>query len=117
VTESVFSGLYAAGPDPVRSVPIFMVGVVSLGSIIAVARLATGTIWPAILLHGAWNTIIQGVFDRATSGPAALIWTGESGLLTAATLVVTASLIALRPWPMLRWPGKSMESARPRDTT
>jgi uncharacterized protein len=91
----IVAGLYAAGPTPLLSVPIFLVGVISIAVLIARARLATGSIWPAIVLHGAWNAIIQGAFDRSTTGPGALLWTGESGILVAATLA-TFALASMR---------------------
>jgi membrane protease YdiL (CAAX protease family) len=98
----IVTGLYAAGPSPLLSAAIFMVSVVAITFPMSWARLATGSIWPAAFLHGAWNTIIQGVFDPSTAGPNALLWTGESGLLTAATLVGLAALLSRRHWPMLR---------------
>jgi membrane protease YdiL (CAAX protease family) len=103
-TPLIFSGQYAAGSSVLLSVFIFLVGVVGLGVLTAHARLATGSIWPPIVLHGAWNSIIQGVFDRATTGADALLWTGESGILVAASLVVVAVISSRQSWPMLRTP-------------
>jgi uncharacterized protein len=56
----------------------------------------------AIALHSAWNTIIQSVFDRSTDGPQALLWTGESGLLVALTVLVVAIILSQGPWTMIR---------------
>ena len=86
------------------SAAIFLIGAIAFATIIAWLRLDSGSIWPAIVLHGVWNSVIQGVFDRATTGPAALLWTGESGLLTLVVLVVIALIVARRPWRMLRQP-------------
>jgi CAAX protease family protein len=103
----IVTGLYAAGPDPLLSAAIFMVMVVAVTFPMSWARLATGSIWPAAFLHGAWNTIIQGVFDPSTAGPNALLWTGESGLLTAATMAGLAVWISRQHWPVLRTPPRS----------
>jgi uncharacterized protein len=95
---------YAAGPSPILSAAIFVVGISAMGYVIGRTRLETGSVWPAIVLHAAWNSIIQGVFDPATTGVRAKLWTGESGVLVSLTLVVVAILLARRPWTMLRQP-------------
>lgn len=69
------------------SAPLFLITIVSAGFLFAWARLATGSIWPAVVLHAAWNSIIQGAFDRSTTAEDALLWTGESGILVAAVLI------------------------------
>jgi len=100
----ILIGSYAAGPSPLLSAAIFVVGVSAVGYVIGRLRLETGSVWPAVVLHAAWNSIIQGGFDPATSGAGAKLWTGESGVLVSLTLVATALLLARRPWTMLRQP-------------
>jgi membrane protease YdiL (CAAX protease family) len=63
--------------------------VLGLGIAIGVVRLRTGSVWPAVAMHAAWNAIIQGPFDRSSVGPGATVWVGESGILVA-----VASLLA-----------------------
>jgi membrane protease YdiL (CAAX protease family) len=84
----ILGGVYADGPNALASAGVFMVGAASLGVVIARLRLATGSIWPPIALHAFWNSMIQGVFDRVTSGPQAAIWVGESGVLVIAVLAL-----------------------------
>src|SRR5581483_7054437 len=62
----------------------------------AIARLRAGgfTITGA---HGYWNAVIQGAFDRSTSGRS--VWVGESGVLTAAVLILFATVL-YRVWPL-----------------
>ena len=48
--------------------------------------------------HGCGRLPYQGAFDPAATGPSAALWTGESGLLTAITLVVVTALMTRRPW-------------------
>jgi membrane protease YdiL (CAAX protease family) len=100
----ILSGLYAAGPSPVLSALTFLIAASSISVVLAWLRLESGSIWSVIVLHGVWNSVIQGVFDRATTGSAALVWTGESGILTLLTLVVVALIVSRRPWRMLRQP-------------
>jgi uncharacterized protein len=83
-------GGYAAGLSAIVSIPIFVFGVTSVAYIFAGLRLWTGSIWSAIVLHVAWNAIIQFEFDPATTGDTARFWIGESGILVNLTLFVAA---------------------------
>lgn len=93
----ILAGSYAAGPSPTLSAAIFLIGAIAFGTILAWLRLDSGSVWPGIVMHGVWNSVIQGVFDRATTGPTALLWTGESGLLTLVVLIVFALFVLRRP--------------------
>jgi membrane protease YdiL (CAAX protease family) len=111
----ILSGRYAAGPDPARSALVFMAAVVPAAVLFGWARLLTGSVWPAVVAHGAWNSVIQSVFDAATTGPGAAVWTGESGLLTAAVLLALAggvtAVVRRRGWPALREPPRRGQPA------
>jgi membrane protease YdiL (CAAX protease family) len=96
-TPLIFSGQYASGPHPILSAFLFMVGIVAAGYVFAWLRLSSGSIWPCIWGHSTWNAVIQGAFDRSTSGRS--VWVGESGVLTAAMLVLFA-VVLYRLWPL-----------------
>jgi len=98
----ILGGIYAAGPLPLLSAALFMGAATSSGYVFARLRLETGSIWPAIVLHGTWNSVIQGPFDGATAGAGRLLWTGESGILVVLTLVLATIIVARRPGLMLR---------------
>lgn len=100
----ILAGLYAAGPVPLLSAALFMGAVISVSYVFARLRLATGSIWPAIVLHGAWNSVIQGPFDGATAGAARLLWTGELGILVVLTLLLATIIVVRWPALMLRRP-------------
>jgi uncharacterized protein len=102
----VLGGVYAAGPSPALSAALIVVSITSFGFVIARLRLETGSVWPAIVLHAAWNRIIQGPFDGATTGVGATLWVGESGILTALTLVLAAVIFSRGRWTILREPPK-----------
>jgi uncharacterized protein len=110
----ILAGLYITGPVPLLSAAVFLVVAVGLTVAFSWARLATGSVWPAVVAHGAWNTVIQMLFDPSTAGPNHIVWVGESGLLTAATLAVLAVVLtvvaARRSWPVLRAPARPGES-------
>ena len=101
----ILAGVYVAGSSPVVSAMLFMVMVTSFGFVIARMRLETGSIWPAIALHGAWNSIIQGAFDPVMgTGAGATLWVGEAGILTALALVVAAVIFSRGHWTIRRVP-------------
>jgi membrane protease YdiL (CAAX protease family) len=105
----ILTGIYAAGPSPALSGVLFMGSVTSFGYIMARMRLETGSIWPVIFAHSAWNSIIQGPFDGATKGTGAALWTGESGILTAVVLVVVVVLVSRGNWTYIRsLPGRGV---------
>ncbi len=101
----ILAGSYATGASalsPLVSVIVFLFTLTPFAYIIGRLRLATGSVWPAIALHTAWNMIIQNVLDPSTTGPQALLWTGESGLLVALTVLVVAIILSQGPWTMIR---------------
>lgn len=89
----LFASGYAAGPSALLSAGALLVNAVSLGFVLAWLRLDSGSIWPAVGAHAAWNAIINGGFDLVTEGEGARLWTGESGLLVTLALgLVTLGL-------------------------
>ena len=79
-------------PAPVwYSVFCFTVMAVGISYLFAWITLASGSVWPAVLLHGSHNLWVQGVFDRATidNGPTEYL-SGEFGAGLALAGVVVA---------------------------
>src|SRR3712207_8890528 len=87
----------------------------SLGYVIARLRLESGSVWPAVVLHAAWNHIIQQLFDPATTGAGATLWVGESGVLTALALVLAAVVFSRGRWSVLREPPKREKASVQRE--
>jgi membrane protease YdiL (CAAX protease family) len=105
----ILSGIYAAGPYPALSAILFVVSVTSISFVFARMRLETGSIWPVIFFHSAWNAIIQGPFDGATKGANAALWTGESGILPVIVLVVVSVIVSRGTWTYIRGlPGRGV---------
>lgn len=98
----VLGGVYAAGPSPILSAVLIVVSITSFGYVISRLRLETGSVWPAVVLHAAWNRIIQGPFDGTTTGAWATLWVGESGILTALILVLAAVVFSRGRWKIVR---------------
>jgi membrane protease YdiL (CAAX protease family) len=92
----VLGGVWDTGPSPVVSAVNVVIAASAFGLILAHARLSTGSVWPAVALHLAWNRVIQDVFDGLTTGAGASLWIGESGVLTTVVVVVAVAMC-------LRW--------------
>ena len=65
-------------------------------------RLETGSVWPAVVLHAAWDTVILSAFDKVTTGADATLWVGESGIVTALVLVAAAVILSRGKWTVIR---------------
>jgi len=87
---------------------MFVLSIMPAALVHARVRLTSGSVWPAIVAHASWNSIIQGAFDRTTVGGGAShtvnVWVGESGVLVAITSWVIAALLVHGPWTMRRSP-------------
>ena len=99
-------GGFVEGASPLLSTALLMVTTTSLGYVLARMRLETGSVWPAIVLHTAWNDIIQTGFHPLTAGAGKQVWVGETGILTVLVLVVAAVIYSRGRWTTLRKPPK-----------
>ncbi|HDR7608130.1 TPA: CPBP family intramembrane metalloprotease [Bacillus mycoides] len=90
----VIAGLYVEGPAVFLSVLGIYFCIVPFSYITAYLRLITGSIWPSVIIHTTWNAIIQGPFARASTGYQTEIWIGESGLITALIILITAIIMS-----------------------
>jgi uncharacterized protein len=93
----ILSGAYASGANPFLSAGLFTIMVIGSALVAGVLRLRSGSVWPAIVLHSAWNSLIQNPFDRSSVGPGATLWVGESGVLVAVTTLIVG-LVVYQRW-------------------
>lgn len=91
----ILTGQYAGGPQALLSLLGFAMLAIGLHALWSDWLRRTGSLWPAIIGHSAWNVVIQHPFDGHTTGAAASLWLGDSGLLTAG-LALAVALILLR---------------------
>lgn len=101
---------YADGPSTSISSVLLVGTCISLGYVLARMRLETGSVWPAVALHAAWNVTIQAGFDPATTGAARAFWVGESGILTVLALTAVAVIFSRGQWTIIRTLPKSGKS-------
>lgn len=96
----LFAG-YAGGAPAWYSIACFTVMVVGMSYLLAWLTLRSGSVWPAVLLHGSHNLFVQGFFDRATVDTGSTrFWTGEFGAGLAVAAVVAA--LVTRSLPLAR---------------
>ena len=100
-------GGYAVGPYPLLSALLFVGAILPVALLYFRWRMASGSVWPAVIAHGAWNVVIQGVFDRYTHGPNAELWTGESGVLTVIAMWLAFVLLRRARWAGTVAPGSA----------
>lgn len=102
----ILGGSYLTGNG--GSVPViaalFVAQVTVVSYVFARLRLDTGSIWPAVVLHASWNSVIQSVFDPHTSGSQAWLWLGEQGVLTLAANVIGVVIVYRLSGRFLRQP-------------
>ena len=105
--------IYSEHPSAPVAALVFVVAATATAFVLARARLETGSIWPCVLLHGAYNTVVQSAFwpTVAADGPSSAVWINmEAGLLVMATLIVGALVLCRGRWTFLRAPGRPMQA-------
>jgi membrane protease YdiL (CAAX protease family) len=96
----ILGGVYLAGPPPIVAALLWMATATAFSFVFARLRLETGSVWPAITLHSAWNAIIQSAFDPASKGAWTELWVGESGILVSLIMIVAAIIFSCGRWTM-----------------
>lgn len=92
-------------PHRLLSLALFTVLLIPMGGVFARLRLESGSVLPAIVLHGLWNEIVGIVFDGFT--PDGGLWLGESGfLVVGASSLLSAALLRGR-YPARRSPDEA----------
>jgi membrane protease YdiL (CAAX protease family) len=99
-------GGFVQGVPPLLATALLMIMSPALGYVLARMRLETGSVWPAVALHAAWNVAMQAGFPPLAAGASSQLWAGESGVITAFVLVVTAVIYSRGRWTILREPPK-----------
>jgi uncharacterized protein len=90
---------YLAQGNRWLTIPLFLLLLTAAGAIYGALRLATGSLWPAVILHATFNAFL-GLFATLTvmRSPLGIYLVGESGVLTLMVTAVAAF------WFIQRWP-------------
>jgi CAAX protease family protein len=87
----MFFGSYHGAGSIWYSLAVFIPSVMGAGLILAWLRLASGSVWVAVLFHGFWNYFIQQLFPvLTTTTDAGQIMLGEFGWFVAVFYVALA---------------------------
>ena len=62
----IIGGGYSSGAPTWYAIACFMVEIIGVSFAFAYVRLASGSIWPALLLHATHNSFIQSALDKLT---------------------------------------------------
>lgn len=90
----ILGGRYNVSSSPGITFALFVVTMVSLGSLLARLRLETDSIWPPIVLHASWNSIIVAFLGECTTDKvAAAIWVGEGGIFISLWILCVALIV------------------------
>lgn len=88
----ILGGVYLEGPHPIIAAFLWVILATAFSFLFARLRLESGSVWPAIVLHASWNSIIQVALDPASTSPSSALWVGESGILVTLTTVIAAAI-------------------------
>ena len=101
----IVTGDYSSGAPAWYAIACFMVLVIGMSFAFTLLRLASGSIWPAVLMHAVHNTFIQSVLDKLTvdTGNTAY-FTTEFGL----GLAIMGVIVGLVFWRQ----GQALDRAR-----
>ena len=54
-------------------------------------RMVSGSIWPIVIAHGAWNVVTQAAFDGFTRGVSRTRYTGSRSRLAISRVIASAT--------------------------
>ena len=87
-------GDYNNGAPAWYSVTCFTIMVMAVAFVFAWFRLASGSLWPCVMLHAAHNTAVQAIFTPLTANTGHTAWfIDEFGAFLPLTIVITAIIL------------------------
>jgi uncharacterized protein len=111
---------YASLEQRLLAAGLFTASILPIAYVMAWLRFGTGSVWPAIVLHASWNSVILEAFDPSFQPMSPLPWLGEAGILVAIVNLLLAILIIRSPWkealgisPILAGAGRTTEGETP----
>lgn len=89
----MIAGLYKPGTPFWYQLPIFTIEIIAITAIMALTRLKSKSVLPAIILHASHNYFDQIIFSPLTVGEKSAYFVGETGVITAAIIVLVAFFV------------------------
>lgn len=91
----MITGLYQSGTPLWYRLPMFTIEVIAITTIMAIIRMNSKSVWPAIIIHASHNFFDQIIFSPLTNSDDSVYFVGETGVITAIVLVLIASFMVL----------------------
>jgi membrane protease YdiL (CAAX protease family) len=108
----LFWGGYSSGAPTWYAALCFMVAITGLSFAFTWLRLASGSIWPTVLMHAVHNTIIQSYFQKITADTSYTAYIGTEFGLGLAISGVIISVIFLAKGRSLDLTAEASSSAK-----
>jgi len=89
----LLADVYLPGLPILFKAVMFLINIGSVGIIIGIITLRSGSVWPAAVLHAAHNAYDQLMFGPYTVGDSKLYFISESGILTSVLTVSIAVIL------------------------
>ena len=89
----MIAGLYIPGTPLWYQLSIFTIEIIAITAIMAIIRLKSKSVWPAIILHASHNYFDQIIFSPLTIGEKSAYIVGETGVITAVIIVLLALFV------------------------
>ena len=96
----MIAGLYLPGTPLWYKLPMFVVQIIAMTAIMAVLRLKSKSVWPAILLHASHNYFDQVICQPLTNSSNSAYYVGETGAITVMVLILVAigTVMIIKRW-------------------
>ena len=91
----MITGLYQAGTPLWYQLPMFTIEITAITAIMAVIRLNSKSVWPAIIFHASHNFFDQIIFSPSTNSENSAYFVGETGAVTAAAILILVVLLLM----------------------
>jgi membrane protease YdiL (CAAX protease family) len=99
---------YATSAHPALSLSLFIALSILMSIVMGWLRRSSGSVWPAVILHGAHNSFYQAIWDPWLGGEWKPYVAGEAGIFSlaayGAVVIVLARRAERQPVPFHRGP-------------
>ena len=92
----MIAGIYQSGTVIWYQLPMFTVEIIAMTSMMAYLRMRSKSVWPPIILHASHNYLDQAICGPLTNAAKQSYFIGETGIITAIIMIITAFIIISR---------------------
>lgn len=89
----MIAGKYNAGTPLPYQLSVFTVEVILISVILAILRMKSNSVWPAVILHASHNFFDQVIFEPVTNGLNKAYFVGETGMITLVCILIVMLML------------------------